>query len=214
MFAASRWPRTRERNGTPPSDGAKTLITTALYSAGMKPRLVICVTGMPGCGKEEFLKVAEEKGISIVRMGDVVREEATRRGLEMNDAAVGGMANEERLKHGGGVWAERTIPRVTGAVTVIDGLRAQAELDIFRRAFGNVRMVAVQASPETRYRRVLQRKRRDDVVTREAFARRDERELGWGLGNVIALADYTIVNEDNIKDFQRRAREVLAKLLG
>ncbi len=180
----------------------------------MKPRLVICVTGMPGCGKEEFLKVAEEKGISIVRMGDVVREEAARRGLDMNDAAVGGMAHEERLKHGGGVWAERTLPRVKGSVAVIDGLRAQAELEVFRRAFGNVRVVAVQASPETRYRRVLQRKRRDDVVTKEGFAQRDERELGWGLGNVIALADHTIVNEDNIEDFHRRAREVLAKLLG
>src|SRR5437773_942901 len=57
---------------------------------------VVCLTGMPGCGKEEALAVAQTLGFSVVRMGDVVREEALRRGLPITDATVGGMANAER----------------------------------------------------------------------------------------------------------------------
>src|SRR3990170_1608294 len=98
---------------------------------------VICVTGMPGCGKEEFVRIAQERGLAIVRMGDVVREEAKRRGLKFSDETVGGMAHEERVKHGFGVWAERTIPRVRDETTVIDGIRGREELEVSRRAFGD-----------------------------------------------------------------------------
>ncbi|MEE9341314.1 MAG: AAA family ATPase, partial [Thermoplasmata archaeon] len=61
---------------------------------------MICVTGMPGCGKEEFIKVCSNHGYQITRMGDVVREEAQRRGLPFSDASVGGMADKERNIHG------------------------------------------------------------------------------------------------------------------
>jgi hypothetical protein len=40
---------------------------------------VICLTGMPGCGKEEFVRVAQDLSLPIVRMGDVVREREVRR---------------------------------------------------------------------------------------------------------------------------------------
>ena len=83
-------------------------------SDSTRPVRVVCLTGMPGCGKEEALAVAQTLGFSVVRMGDVVREEALRRGLPITDATVGGMANAERQVHGMGIWAERTLPRITG----------------------------------------------------------------------------------------------------
>src|SRR2546428_11049302 len=89
--------------------------------------MVVCVTGMPGCGKEEVLVAAKDLGFSIVRMGDVVREEALRRGLTITDAAVGGMAHAERESHGFGIWAERTLPRIHGERVVVDGLRRSEE---------------------------------------------------------------------------------------
>src|SRR5437016_13319431 len=91
---------------------------------------------MPGCGKEEVLVVAKNLGFSIVRMGDVVREEAQRRGLPITDATVGGMAHAERESHGFGIWAERRLPRILGERVVVDGLRGRAELEVFRKAFG------------------------------------------------------------------------------
>ena len=171
---------------------------------------VVCVTGMPGCGKEELVKVAQERGLAIVRMGDVVREEASRRGLRFSDETVGGMAHEERVKHGFGVWAERTVPRVKDETTVIDGIRGREELEVFRHAFGDrLVVVAIHASPRTRYERIKGRARGDDVVSWEEFLRRDERELGWGLGEVIATADRMIVNEGGLEEMRERCREAL-----
>src|SRR5881396_1228323 len=137
---------------------------------------------MPGCGKEEAVAVAQNLGFTIVRMGDVVREEALRRGLPITDAAVGGMAHAERQAHGLGIWAERIVPRIHGERVLVDGLRGRAELEVFRKAFGEALVVvAVHASPRTRHERLLRRKRLDDAVTIEAVRARDLRELSWGL---------------------------------
>ena len=176
---------------------------------------VVCVTGMPGCGKEEILAVAKDLGFSIVRMGDVVREEAQRRGLPITDSAVGGMATAEREARGFGIWAERTLPRIHADRVVVDGLRGRAELDVFRKAFGEALVVlAVHTSPKTRHERMLRRKREDDALTIEAVRARDLRELSWGLGEVIATADIMLVNESSLDEFRRQARVALERLHG
>lgn len=176
---------------------------------------VICVTGMPAAGKEEFQKVAAQEGYVIVRMGDVVREEARRRGLAITDAAVGGMAHSERERHGPTIWAERTVPHVRSERVCIDGLRSLAELGVFRKAFGSGLVVfAVEASPETRWARVQLRRRSDDATTWEEFQRRDARERGWGLEEVIAAADVRIVNEGTLDEFYSAVRAALRELDG
>ena len=170
---------------------------------------------MPGCGKEEVLAVAQTVGFSIVRMGDVVREEVRRRGLPISDASVGGLAHAERQAHGFGIWAERTVPRIHGDRVLVDGLRGRAELEVFRGAFGDeLTVIAVHASPKTRYERMLRRGRTDDAGTIEAFQARDTRELGWGLGDVIATADVMLVNESSLEALHEAAKVALERLHG
>ncbi len=174
---------------------------------------VICVTGMPAAGKEEFQKVAAEEGYVIVRMGDVVREEARRRGLPITDAAVGGMAHAERAGHGAAIWAERTIPHVRAERVCIDGLRSAAELATFRKAFGHGLVVfAVTAPAAMRWERVQRRARDDDAKSWEEFLRRDARERGWGLEDVVAGADVTVVNEGTLDEFYGAVRKALREL--
>lgn len=170
---------------------------------------------MPGCGKEEVLAVAQALGFSIVRMGDVVRAEVLRRGLPISDVAVGGLAHAERQAHGFGIWAERTLPRIRGNHVLVDGLRGRAEVEVFRKAFGDdLIVVAVHASPKTRYERMLRRRRTDDAGSIEAFQARDLRELGWGLGDVIATADVMLVNEGSLEALREAARVALERLHG
>ena len=171
------------------------------------------MTGMPAAGKEEFQTVAAAEGYEIVRMGDVVREEARRRGLPITDAAVGGMAHAERQAHGAAIWAERTIPHVRAERVCIDGLRSPAELATFRKAFGRGLVVfAVTAPAEMRWERVQRRRRADDATTWDEFRSRDVRERGWGLEEVVAAADVTIVNESTLEDFYSAVRQALREL--
>ena len=176
---------------------------------------VVCVTGMPAAGKEEFQHVAADLGYGVIRMGDVVRDEARRRGLPITDGVVGTMAAEERRLRGPSIWAERTIPRVQGERIVIDGVRSLTELEAFRAAFGSdLKIFAVIASPETRWARVIRRHRPDDAATWDEFQRRDDREVGWGLDKVIAAADVRIENEGTLEDFYAKVREALGRIDG
>ena len=168
------------------------------------------LTGMPGAGKEEFVKVALERGFKVVRMGDVVREEASRRSLVMTDRGIGGFASSERQEHGPGIWAVRCLPYIKDQDTVIDGSRSTFELDVFRNALGGrMRLVAIHASPALRFERLKQRNRSDAPRSEEEFRQRDEREMGWGLGNLIAQADLVIMNEGTLDEFHGKVAEEL-----
>ena len=171
----------------------------------------IAIIGMPGSGKEEVLQVAMELGIHVVRMGDLIREKASQVLEGMDDGAIGDMATRERKEHGPGVWAECTLPKLLEPMTVIDGIRSMAELEVYQDSLGkeNVSTIGLHTSPGTRFERVLSRGRSDASQTREGFDARDRRELSWGLGDALALCDHMIINEGTLDELRGQAREVL-----
>jgi dephospho-CoA kinase len=174
---------------------------------------VIVVVGMPGSGKEEFVAASEAKGYQVVRMGDVVRDEAKKKGLKLDDQDVGGLAASERHEHGPTVWAERTLERVKGDKCIIDGTRSLDEVERFRQAFGQrLLLVAVFAPERTRYDRLSKRGRGDDPKSIDEFRTRDKRELGWGLGSAFASADLVIVNDATVDGFKEKAAKLLERL--
>ncbi len=70
---------------------------------------VVGIVGMPGSGKTEATKIARKKGFSIVKMGDVIREEVERRDLDPTDKNMGRIATELREKEGKDAIAKRCI---------------------------------------------------------------------------------------------------------
>lgn len=174
---------------------------------------VVAFTGMPGAGKSVAVEVAKKRSIPVLRMGDFIWEEVRRRGLPITSGSVAEVAMQMRTDFGPGVWAEKTVDRLAElhpAMGVIDGVRSEAELEVFRHRLGNdFTLVAIHASRRTRMRRLIERHREDDVKDEGEFIARDERELGWGLGRVIALADVMLVNEERLPSLEEQVERVL-----
>ena len=180
--------------------------------AGLK---ALIITGMAGAGKTEFANCCTSLGIPVVQMGDVVRERVRQLGLPLNGQSVGRIASAERLKFGNDIWAKRTAKIVSAAMqnTVIDGTRSEAEVAYFRRFFGaDATVVTVYASAVTRYNRLMSRGRDDVPLSHGEFEERDRRELGWGLGNAIALSDRIVGNEGAIDEFRVCVKHMLSEL--
>lgn len=177
--------------------------------------LVVLVTGMPGAGKEGIVNRALEHGFSAYRMGDVVREFAEKN--QVSAQSIGEYASREREAHGSDIWAKRVLEKIMAGASdriVIDGCRSQSEVSVFRKHFGaSMSVVAVHSSPQTRFKRLITRGRDDAPENRQEFDRRDIRELDWGVGRVIALADHMIVNEGTIEEFWMEIDTILEKLL-
>ncbi len=76
----------------------------------------------------------------------------------------------------------------------------------------NVTIIAVHASPDTRFKRLVKRKRGDRPRTMSDFRERDNRELKVGVARIISLADRMVENEESIPALERRMRRVLKTL--
>ena len=76
---------------------------------------------------------------------------------------------------------------------LIDGVRSNDEIQVLKK-FGNVKLLAIHASTDTRFSFLQKRGRSDDPQTKEHFDERDNREMGVGISNSIALSDYAISN--------------------
>ena len=173
---------------------------------------LLIVTGMPGTGKEEFLNVAVRMGMPFIRMGDVVRDAYGSRGTGYKDVSVGKFAEEERKRYGYDVWAKRSLEKMYGHVFLVDGCRSMDEVNAFRSLSEDVTIIAIHSSPEIRYERLVKRNRDDAPSTYGEFDERDEREIGWGLAKIIALADVNISNDSTLEDFRALSESVLERI--
>ncbi len=178
-------------------------------------KLVIGLGGMPGSGKSIVVEVAKELGYCVVTMGDVVREQTRLKGLEPTPQNIGKVMLELRAQEGNYVIAKKCIPKILeqpGNRVLIDGLRSLYEADIFKESFTNFVLVAVHAPPQCRFERLKLRGRSDDPRSFEVFYERDMRELGVGLGGVIAMAQRIFVNDDSIEGFKALVKDNLGKI--
>jgi len=168
----------------------------------MLAKLIVCLTGMPGAGKSTIAEGLKSKGYEIINMGNAVREEAKKRNLESTRENLGKLMLELREKNGPGAIAELVKPQIESSaadVILIDGVRSNDEIQILKK-FGLVKLLAVHASTDTRFDFLQKRGRSDDPQTKEHFDERDNRELGVGISNSIALSDYAISNIGLTKD--------------
>ncbi len=157
---------------------------------------------MPGAGKSTIAEGLKPKGYDIVNMGNAVREEAKKRNLESTSSNLGKLMIELREKNGLGAIAELIKPEIessTANVILIDGVRSSDEIQVLRK-FGNVKLLAIHASTDTRFSFLHKRGRSDDPQTKEHFEERDNRELGVGISNPIVLSDHAISNTGLSKD--------------
>jgi len=92
---------------------------------------------------------------------------------------------------------------------MIEGIRSPEEVNIFKKNFKEFKVIAVHSSPKTRFSRLRRRRRVDDSVNVSEFHKRDNRELNFGIGTVIATSDYMIVNEGPIWKYKNSIRSIL-----
>jgi dephospho-CoA kinase len=168
---------------------------------------------MAGSGKTTLSQIIREKGLRVVTMGDVIRDLAKQRGMDPSPENLGVLAKEIR-NEGADAVARRCIEllkRTSNGLVVVDGIRSLSEVEAFKDEF-DVVLVAIHASPVSRFQRLTKRGRSDDPQTWEEFRVRDTRELGFGIGSAIASADVVIVNDNDLSALRKNFEAVVERL--
>jgi dephospho-CoA kinase len=173
---------------------------------------VIGVVGLPASGKGEFSKIAAGMGIPVIVMGDMIRRAVSVAGLEPNDTNFGAMANWLRAEGGMDAIARLCIPEIekqSAPLILVDGIRGDAEVALFRNHFSGFILISIDTSFENRLARIAARCRSDDFTSADALRNRDEREMKWGLLNALKSADLHIINEGTLDDFEKAVHLLL-----
>ena len=177
---------------------------------------VVSVVGMAGSGKSEVARVFENDGCVKVRFGDITDEEVRRRGLALNEKNERYVRQQLRAEHGMAAYAKLSLPKIDhllkSADVIVDGLYSWEEYTLLKGRYADqLTVVAVWASPKTRYERLTKRQVRP--LTVEEAASRDVAEIeNTNKGGPIAMADFTIINESSLEALERETKRVLAVL--
>ena len=197
------------------------------------------VTGLPGSGKSIISRIAKKEGIYTVSMGDVIRKEAERDNCTTGEAAVNlrkrygnnvvadrciqeifnhsrNRRHNKKNQHikkmhqsNSRYQPPQKFKKIEQDVYIIEGIRSPYEVQYFRKRFKNFKVIAIHSNPKERYNRLVRRKRSDDSTDLNVFQERDERELKFGIGNVIAEADYMLINEGPIQKFKNSVKVLI-----
>jgi dephospho-CoA kinase len=179
---------------------------------------VVAVVGMAGAGKSEVARLFTENGFIKIRFGDVTDEEVKKRGLKLNEENERRIRELLREEHGMSAYAVLNLSKIDLALkqsaVVIDGLYSWEEYTFLRGYYGSgFCVIAVWASPKTRYARLAARTERP--LTGEEAASRDKAEVEkLSKSGPIAMADFTISNESSLKNLEREVKRTISALEG
>jgi len=172
---------------------------------------VMGISGLPGSGKALVSEMATERGAIIVSMGDIIREEAKKRGESTKETAV-----NLRKEFGNDIVSELTIKKIkkleedeNNKLIIIEGIRSLHEVEMFKENFSDFFILSIFANETLRFERLKIRNREDDSQDYEGFHKRDVTELGFGIGDVVALSDKLIINESDMESYREKIDEFL-----
>jgi dephospho-CoA kinase len=163
---------------------------------------IIALVGMCGSGKSVVNDYFKERGYFSVYFGGITMDELQKRNLETNPGNEKMVREELRKTHGPAAYAILNLPKIEAALqdgnVIIDGLYSWSEYKILKEKFGEtLKIIAVFAAPGTRYERLSHRDIRP--ISPQDAQKRDYAEIeNIEKGGPIAMADYTLVNDDTI----------------
>jgi dephospho-CoA kinase len=188
---------------------------------------IVALVGMTGSGKSTVSDMLVEKGFKYLRFGQITLDEIRRRGLQVSEENERTVREELRKEYGMAAFATLNLLNIEELLddgnVVADGLYSWEEYLVLKENFGeSLIILAVYASPETRYARLVNRTldpekdtaRRFRKTTREESMSRDVAEIeNLHKAGPIAMADCTLINEYTIEELKAQVEEFLKKWL-
>lgn len=178
---------------------------------------IIAIVGMCGSGKSVACSFLENNGYRCVYFGGVTMDKLKEEGLEITPTNEKMMRERLRKEHGMGAYAKLLLPKIKElreeTNVVLDGLYSWDELKILKEEFDDdITVICVIADKPLRYERLAKRNIRP--FTNEEAKMRDISEIeNLAKGGPIAYADYYILNNGSVENFETRLKEILTDLI-
>ncbi len=178
---------------------------------------IIGVIGENGSGKDEVLKYLRAKhDVPFLSTGDIVREIATKEGIEPTRENLGKISEEYFEKFGEACFVKLVadkIRRESWNIAGISGIRSLDDVNALEGIFNSdfVLINVYISDPRIRYHRLTKRAEWRDPHSYEEFLRQDEAEEKlFSLKKATQHANYSISNDDTLDNLHREIEKLIS----
>lgn len=177
---------------------------------------IIAIVGMCGSGKSVASDYLVEKGYKKIYFGGVTMEKLQENNLEITPENEKYMREKLRKELGMAAYAKILLPRIIEYSkdydVVLDGLYSWQELEVLREELkDNLKVIAIVADRKIRYDRLSIRTIRP--LTKDEALKRDISEIeNLAKGGPIAMADYFLLNNQDITNYITNLENILLKI--
>ena len=178
---------------------------------------IIGITGTLGAGKGTIVDyLIQHYGFKHYSVRGYLIEEAKRRGMELNRDTYVVVANDLRAKHGPSYITDQLYLQAAenGDNAVIESVRTPGEVESLRK-HEHFLLFGVDADPEIRYERVVNRASETDQISFDTFIENEQREMSstdpnhQNIGKCMQMADYVFMNNGDFQDLYSQVEQVL-----
>lgn len=175
----------------------------------------MAVVGMAGAGKSEACVYLASKGFSVLRFGDETDRGLCLQGLALKEENERKYRENLRQELGMAAYAIKIEPRIRQQLStskvesiILDGLYSWEEYLYLMPKFPQLKLIAIYARPEIRYRRLAARLIRP--LNSEQARARDFAEIEkTHKAGPIAIADYLIDNNGDLDSLHRQLDQLV-----
>ena len=168
---------------------------------------LIAIVGMCGSGKSVATEYFKNKNYEVIYFGGVTMKKLKEENLEITPENEKMMRERLRKDLGMGAYAQVLLDDIKlnlkTSDVVLDGVYSWSELEILQKEFPNLIILAIIVDKNIRYERLSTREVRP--FTKEEAIYRDLTEIkNIEKGGPIAFADYFILNNGSLEDYNNR----------
>ena len=185
--------------------------------------MIIGLTGKNAAGKGEAANYLKSKGFIYYSLSDVIRDEATKRGIEHSRDNLIKIGNELREKFAPNYLAQQINAKIRKILRnnpkqnfAIDSIRSPFEAKELMKN-KDFTLVGIDAPIGTRFKRLVERNRIGDAKTLEDFKKQEQREnlksdTNQQLDATFGMAKEIISNNGALEEFHTKIDDLLNHL--
>jgi len=177
--------------------------------------MIIGITGKNASGKGEVANYLKSKGFIYYSLSDVLREEATKLGLEHSRDNLIKLGNKLREKFGPEHLAKKINEKINnnGTNYVVDSIRSPYEAKELMKNKDFI-LVGIDAPIELRFTRLRERNRIGDAKTVEELKQQEDREnlktdTNQQLDETFKLSKKIIINDSSLDDLHKKVDDLI-----
>lgn len=183
--------------------------------------IIIGITGTLGAGKGTIVDyLTKQKNFAHYSVRAYLIREMERLKMPNNRDSMTNLANRLRAENSPSFVTDELFKEalLKGEDAIIESIRTPGEIESLRKK-GRFFLFAVDAEPETRYKRILERASETDKISYETFLSNEAREMNsadpnkQNLKKCIAMADVVFDNNGDLALLHEQVELSFLKLL-